>query len=67
MTRLTAKSLTRDIDQFLVFKHALGYPYLRGEATLRSFQRFVTWSGTGRLIWRPLSTSGWRVFRSASP
>ena len=35
MTRLTAKSLTRDIDQFLVFKHALGYPYLRGEATLR--------------------------------
>jgi site-specific recombinase XerD len=42
MTRLTAKSLTRDIDQFLVFKHALGYPYLRGEATLRSFQRFAT-------------------------
>ena len=42
MTRLTAKSLTKDIDQFLVFKHALGYPYRRGEATLRSFQRFAT-------------------------
>jgi integrase/recombinase XerD len=42
MTRLTAKSLTKDIDQFLVFKRALGYPYRRGEATLRSFQRFAT-------------------------
>ena len=41
MTRLTARSLTKDIDQFLVFKHALGYPYQRGEATLRSFQRFA--------------------------
>jgi site-specific recombinase XerD len=42
VTRLTPKSLARDIDQFLVFKHALGYPYRRGEATLRSFQRFAT-------------------------
>jgi hypothetical protein len=42
MTRLTAQSLAKDIDQFLVFKHALGYPYRRGEATLRSFQRFAT-------------------------
>ncbi len=42
MTPLTAKSLTKDIDQFLVFKHALGYPYRRGEATLRSFQRFAS-------------------------
>ena len=42
MTRLTAKSLSKDIDQFLVFKRALGYPYQRGEATLRSFQRFAT-------------------------
>jgi site-specific recombinase XerD len=41
MTRLTARSLTKEIDRFLVFKHALGYPYQRGEATLRSFQRFA--------------------------
>jgi integrase/recombinase XerD len=42
MTRLTAKSLAKDINEFLSFKHALGYPYLRSEATLRSFQRFAT-------------------------
>jgi hypothetical protein len=42
VTRLTAKSLAKDIDQFLVFKRALGYPYQRGEATLRSFYRFAT-------------------------
>jgi integrase/recombinase XerD len=42
MTRLSAKSLAKDIDQFLVFKRALGYPYQRGEATLRSFQRFAS-------------------------
>jgi hypothetical protein len=41
MTRITAISLAKDIDQFLVFKRALGYPYRRGEATLRSFQRFA--------------------------
>ena len=33
--------LAQDIQAFLVFKHALGYPYVRGEATLRSFERFV--------------------------
>lgn len=42
MTRLTARSLGKDIEQFLVFKRALGYPYRRGEASLRSFQRFAT-------------------------
>src|SRR5580692_12453498 len=42
MKRLTARSLGKDIEQFLVFKRALGYPYLRGEASLRSFQRFTT-------------------------
>jgi site-specific recombinase XerD len=42
VTRLTAKSLAKDIDQFLVFTRALGYPYRRGEATLRSFRRFAT-------------------------
>jgi integrase/recombinase XerD len=41
VTRFTAKSLAKDIEQFLVFKHALGYPYRRGEATLRSFHRFA--------------------------
>ena len=41
MTRLTHEQLVRDIDAFLVFKRALGYPYQRGEATLRSFQRFA--------------------------
>jgi integrase/recombinase XerD len=48
MTRLTARALARDIEQFLRFKHALGYPYRRGEATLRSFQRFATDSLTSR-------------------
>ena len=42
MTRLTAKSLTKDIDQFWVFKRAFGYPSRRGVATLRSFQRFAS-------------------------
>lgn len=41
MTRVTAVSLAEDIDRFLVFKRALGHPYQRGEAALRSFQRFA--------------------------
>lgn len=41
MTRVTAVSLAKDIDKFLVFKRALGHPYQRGEAALRSFQRFA--------------------------
>lgn len=41
MSRLTHTELARDIEGFLAFKHALGYSYRRGEATLRSFQRFV--------------------------
>jgi len=41
MTLVTADDLARDIRDFLAFKHALGYSYTRGEATLRSFQRFV--------------------------
>ena len=41
MTRVTANSLAKDIDQFLAFKRALGYSYGRNEATLRSFQRFA--------------------------
>ena len=41
MTRVTAVSLAKDIDRFLVFKRALGHPYQRGEAALRSLQRFA--------------------------
>lgn len=39
--RITIARLAQDIQAFLVFKHALGHPYVRGEATLRSFERFV--------------------------
>lgn len=51
MTRVTAISLAKDIDQFLVFKRALGYSYRRGEATLRSLQRFACrdLEGNGRI------------------
>lgn len=41
MRRLTPVSLAADIDEFLVFKRALGYSYRRSEATLRSLQRFA--------------------------
>jgi integrase/recombinase XerD len=41
MTQLTPAQLAQDIAQFLAFKRALGHPYGRGEATLRSFQRYV--------------------------
>jgi integrase len=41
MTWLTQAQLARDITRFLAFKRALGYPYGRGAATLRSFQRFA--------------------------
>lgn len=41
MTTITVVELARDVDDFLVFKRALGYPYRRSEQTLRSFQRFV--------------------------
>jgi len=42
MKRVTVASLDRDIEDFLVFKRALGHTYRRSEATLRSFQRFAT-------------------------
>lgn len=41
MTRLSHDALARDIEAVLAFKRALGYPYRRGEAMLRSFQRFA--------------------------
>lgn len=41
MTRLSVTALSKDIDDFLVFKRALGFSYRRSEATLRSFERFA--------------------------
>ena len=41
MKRVTAASLSRDIEEFLVFKRALGHSYKRSEATLRSLQRYA--------------------------
>lgn len=41
MIAITLNQLARDIDQFLMFKRALGHRYHRGELTLRSFQRFA--------------------------
>ena len=41
MTWITTAQLAQDIDAFLVFKHALGYPYKRGALMLQSFLRFV--------------------------
>ena len=41
MMTITLESLARDIEDFLAFKRALGYSYRRGEATLRSFERFA--------------------------
>lgn len=41
MTRITPEELSRDIAEFLEFKHALGYTYQRSEATLCNFQRFA--------------------------
>lgn len=41
MKCVTATSLGRDIEDFLIFKRALGHSYRRSEATLRSFQRFA--------------------------
>ena len=38
MKRVTVASLGRDIDDFLVFKRALGHSYRRSEATLRSLR-----------------------------
>lgn len=41
MTPLAQEQLAHDIAEFLAFKRALGYHYGRGEAMLRSFQRYV--------------------------
>lgn len=42
MSVLTFTELGKQIAAFLVFKRALGYPYVGGEITLRSFERFAT-------------------------
>jgi integrase/recombinase XerD len=41
MSALTAAQLRKEIAAFLAFKRALGYRYLRGEFTLRNFERFA--------------------------
>jgi integrase/recombinase XerD len=41
MTRLTLKELDRDIQDFLKFKRAMGYSYIRGEFMLASLKRFA--------------------------
>jgi len=47
MRHPSVAELSQDIEGFLAFKRALGYPYRRGEATLRSFERFAG-GGRGR-------------------
>lgn len=41
MSALTPARLGKEITVFLVFKRALGHSYRRGEATLRSLERFA--------------------------
>jgi len=41
MSALTSGRLGKEITAFLVFKRALGHSYRRGEATLRSLERFA--------------------------
>ena len=41
MSALTPTRLSKEIAAFLAFKRALGYRYLRGEFTLRNFERFA--------------------------
>ena len=53
MTNVTVNELARDIEDFLAFKHALGYPYTRGASTLRSFYRFVQCELEQRLTKQP--------------
>jgi integrase len=57
MTRLTHRELSRDIDDYLVFKRSLGYSYRRSEATLRSFQRFWCRGNGGPGVQRDLAAT----------
>lgn len=41
MTQLTLKELERDVQDFLKFKRAMGYSYVRGELMLISLKRFA--------------------------
>lgn len=41
MTRLTLKELKHDVQDFLKFKRAMGYSYIRGELMLASLERFA--------------------------
>lgn len=60
MSGLTPVRLGKEIAAFLDFKRALGCRYLRSEATLRSFERFVT-GGRGPRSWidLPASVRAW--------
>ena len=51
MTTLTPSELARDVQDFLKFKRAMGYSYVRGEFMLASLERFARNrlpSGSGR-------------------
>jgi site-specific recombinase XerD len=41
MTYISLIALSQDIEEFLKFKRALGFPYGRGEHALRSFERYA--------------------------
>ena len=60
MTQITQAQLAQDIERFLAFKRALGYPYRRGEAMLRSFQRYVEeHAGAGAKVVLERMVDGW--------
>jgi len=46
MTVISVIGLSRDIEDFLKFKRALGHPYGRGEFALRSFERYARQQAT---------------------
>ena len=51
MTQLTLKELEHDVQDFLKFKRAMGYSYIRGELMLTSLQQFARHhlpAGSGR-------------------
>jgi integrase len=60
MTRITQEQLAQDIAAFLVFKRALGHPYVRGEAVLRNFQRYLKQHvGPDAMVVLEAMVSGW--------
>ncbi len=60
MTEITQAQLVQDIARFLAFKRTLGYSYQRGEATLRSFQRYAqAHAGPGTKVVLEAMVGGW--------